>query len=82
MCNYVLQQERVHLKIACVKDYGKMNSQTLLSWANMARNSLQMWNGYSSHQLVFGENPNLLSIMQDTLPALEGTTRSEVFFST
>ena len=57
-------------------DYGKMNSQTLLSWANMARNSLQMWNGYSSHQL---EDPNLPNIMQDTLPALEGTTRSEVF---
>ena len=60
-------------------DYGKMNSQTLLSWANMARNSLQMWNGYSSHQLVFGKIPNLPNIMQDTLPALEGRTRSEVF---
>ena len=41
-------------------DYGKVNTQTLLSWANMARNSLQMWNGYSSHQLVFGENPYLV----------------------
>ena len=60
-------------------DYGKVNSQTLLSWANMARNSLQMWNGYSSHQLVFGENPNLPNIMSNTLPALEGTTSSEVF---
>jgi transposase InsO family protein len=29
-------------------DYGKVNLQTLLSWANMTRNSLQMWNGYSS----------------------------------
>ena len=76
--------ERVHaitdmMLIKLEADYGKMNSQTLLSWANMARNSLQMWNGYSSHQLVFGENPNLPNIMQDTLPALEGTTRSEVF---
>ena len=76
--------ERVHaitdmLLLKLEADYGKMNSQTLLSWANMARNSLQMWNGYSSHQLVFGENPNLPNIMQDTLPALEGTTRSEVF---
>ena len=58
---------------------GKTHSQTLLSWPNMARNSLQMWNGYSSHQLVFGENPNLLKIMNDNLPALEGTTSSEVF---
>ena len=60
-------------------EYGKTHSQILLSWANMARNSLQMWNGYSSHQLVFGENPNLPNIMNDHLPALEGTTSSEVF---
>ena len=40
---------------------------------------MQIWNGYSSHQPVLGENPNLSNIMQDTLPALEGTTRSEVF---
>ena len=33
----------------------KTDSQTLLSWANMARNSLKMWNGFSSHQLVFGK---------------------------
>ena len=46
-------------------DYGKLNAQTLLSWAKMARNSLQMWNGYSSHQLVFGENPNLPNIMNN-----------------
>ena len=45
----------------------------------MSRNSLQMWNGYSSHQLVFGENPNLPTIMNSTLPALEGTTSSEFF---
>ena len=60
-------------------DYGKINSQTLLSWANMARNLLQMWNGYSSHQLVFGENPNLPNIMNNKLPALQGTTSIEVF---
>lgn len=59
--------------------YGNSNSQTLLSWANMARNSLQMWNGYSSHQLVFGQNPNLPNIMNDNLPALEGITNSENF---
>lgn len=76
--------ERVHaitdmMLVKLEADYGKVNSQTLLSWANMARNSLQMWNGYSSHQLVFGENPNLPNIMNDTLPALEGTTSSEIF---
>ena len=60
-------------------EYGKTHSQTLLPWANMARNSLQMWNGYNSHNLVFGENPNLPNIMNDNLPALEGTTSTEVF---
>ena len=76
--------ERVHaitdmMLVKLEADYGKINSQTLLSWANMARNSLQMRNGYSSHQLVFGENPNLPNIMNNKLPALQGTTRSEVF---
>lgn len=52
---------------------------TLLSWANMARNSLQMWNGYSSHQLVFGRNPNLPNIINAELPSLEGSTTSETF---
>ena len=54
-------------------------SETLLCWANMARNCLQMWNGFSSHQLVFGTNPNLPGIMTDKLPALDGTTTSETF---
>ncbi|CAC5381685.1 unnamed protein product [Mytilus coruscus] len=44
----------------------------------MARNALQMWNGFSSHQLVFGLNPNLPNILKDTLPALEG--RTSTFF--
>ena len=60
-------------------DNTKVNLQTLLSWANMARNSLQMWNGYSSHQLVFGQNPNIPNIMSENLPALEGSTSSEEF---
>ena len=54
-------------------DYGKMGSQTLFSGANMARNSLQMWNDHYSRQLVLGKNPNLLKFIKDTLPALEGT---------
>ena len=36
-----------------------------------------MWNGFSSHQLIFGKNPNLPGIMTDGLPALEGSTSSE-----
>ena len=57
----------------------RTDSQTLLCWANMARNALQMWNGYSSHQLIFGKNPNLPGIMTDGLPGLEGSTSSEIF---
>ena len=76
--------ERVHaitdmMLVKLEADFTKINSQTLLSWANMARNSLQMWNGYSSHQLVFGETPNLSNIMNNNMPALQGTTSSEVF---
>ena len=76
--------ERVHaitdmMLVKLEVEYGKTHSQILLSWANMARNSMQMWNGYSSHQFVFGEKPNLPNIMNDNLPALEGTTSSKVF---
>ena len=76
--------ERVHavtdmMLLKLKEENGKMDGQTLLCWANMARNSLSMWNGFSSHQLVFGQNPNLPGIMTDKLPALEGTTRSEAF---
>ncbi len=51
--------------------------EILLNWANMAKNSLQMWHGFSSYQLVFGKNPNLPNIMCDGLPALEGLSSSE-----
>ena len=36
-----------------------------------------MWNGFSSHQLVFGTNPYLPGIMTDKLPAHNGTRTSE-----
>ena len=54
------------------------NPQVLLAWANMAKNCLQMWHGFSSYQLVLGQNPNLPNIMTDQVPALGGTTTSEV----
>ena len=52
--------ERVHsvidiMVLKFMEENKKSERQTLLSWANMARNSLQMWNGFSSHQLVFGK---------------------------
>ena len=52
--------------------------EILLAWANMAKNSLQMWHGFSSYQLVFGVNPKLPNVMTDQLPALEGTSTSEI----
>ena len=54
--------------------------ETLLSLANMARNSLQMWNGFSSNQLMFGKNLKLLNIMQAELHALNGSTSSKTFY--
>jgi hypothetical protein len=38
-----------------------------------------MWCGYSSHQLVFGVNPNLPNIMTDNIAALDGSTSSKTF---
>ena len=58
-------------------DNPDVSLDVLLCWACNARNSLQMWQGYSSYQLVFGKNPNLPNIMVDAVPALEGTTSSE-----
>ena len=46
---------------------------TLLAWENLAKNSLQLWNGFSSFQLVLDQNPNLPNIMTDGLPALHGS---------
>ena len=76
--------ERVHsitdgMLTKLKEKYGRKNCLTLLCWANMAKNSLQMWNGLSSHQLVFRTNPNLPNIMTDKLPALIGSTSSEFF---
>lgn len=62
-------------------EYSGIDRETLLGWANMAHNCLQMWNGFSSHQLVFGKNPKLPEILTDQLPALDSTTSSEKFAS-
>ena len=76
--------ERVHavtdmMLLKLTEENQSTDSQTLLGWANIARNALQMWNGFSSHQLIFGQNPNLPGIMTDGLPALIGATSSKVF---
>ena len=60
-------------------EYPKSRLHVLLKWALLAKNSLAMWNGYSSHQLVFGQNPNLPNILQARIPALDEFTSSETF---
>ena len=49
-----------------------------VSWAVSAKNTLSNVNGYSPHQLVFGENPRLPSILHDKLPALEENCYSKI----
>lgn len=49
---------------------------TALDWALMAENCMHSVHGYSTHQLVFRQNPNLPSVLVDKPPALEGTTMS------
>ena len=76
--------ERVHSVVDSIlsklkMSYPKLSLDVLLGWANMAKNSLHMVHGFSSHQLVFGTNPNLPNILTDEPPALEGKTMSEIF---
>ena len=49
-----------------------------LAWAVNAKNTLANVFGYSPHQLVFGKNPSLPGVLTDKLPALEGTTSSQI----
>ena len=51
-----------------------MDPEVALAWAVNAKNCFPMNNGFSSFQLVFGKNPPLPSILNDTLPALEGVS--------
>ena len=61
-----------------VEENPHTNERLLLAWANVAKTSLQMWNGFSSYQLVLGKNPNLPNIMTEKLPALQGVTSTEI----
>ena len=61
-------------------DFPKIKLDVLLRWANMSKNTLQMWNGFSSNQLVFGINPSLPNIFEASIPALEEATLSRTLF--
>lgn len=76
--------ERVHsvtdqVLVKLQAEYPNTGIKVLLGWANMARSSLQMWQGFSSRQLFFGQNPNLPNILTDNVAALEGFTTNETF---
>ncbi len=61
-----------------VKDGNNIDLETALAWAVNSKNSLCNVHGYSSHQLVYGGNPNLPTTLTDKPPALEGTTMSKI----
>ena len=58
------------------EQYPNVDLNVLLCWA---KNSLHGHHGFSSHQLVFGRNPNLPKILTANLPSLEGRTMSVIF---
>ena len=62
-----------------LSDNPKLSRELAVVWANNAKNCLQMNSGYSSYQLVYGQNPNLPNVLNDDPPALFGTTVSDIF---
>ena len=52
--------------------------ETALSWALSVKNTLSSVHGYSPNTLVFGKNPNMPSVLSDSIPALEDCTTSEL----
>ena len=74
--------ERHHLVLAQTvlktKEDLKCSWEVALSWGLNAKNSLQMFGGFSSYQLAMGRNPPLPNVIDNKLPALEGTTSSKI----
>ena len=60
---------------------GGCSLEVALAWCLSAKNVLLNSYGYSRNQLVFGYNPNFLSVTENKLPALEGVTSSELVAS-
>ena len=61
-----------------ISEQPDLSLKVALAWAVNAKNCLQMVGGFSPYQLVYGCNPNLPSILEGDLPALEGTTSSDI----
>ena len=52
--------------------------EVIIAWAVSAKNALHNSNGCSLNQLVFGQNPNIPSVLNDEAPALEMKTSIEI----
>ena len=50
--------------------------ETALAWAVNAKNAMLNHNGFSPYQLVYGQTPNLPSVLSNKLPALESSVNS------
>ena len=64
--------------LAKTMDDAKCDIEVALAWAVSAKNSLLNNHGYSPNQLVFGHNVSLPNVLTDDLPALSGTTSSDI----
>ena len=64
-----------------VLEENSCSMEVALGWCVSAKNTLHSVHGYSSNQLVFGRNPNVPSVLVDSLPALEAVTSSQVVAS-
>ena len=61
-----------------VMDDQKCPADIALAWSLSAKYALKNVYGFSPNQLVFGHNPNLPSVIDNKLPALSGTTSSQL----
>ena len=61
-----------------IEDDCNIDLEHALAWAVNAKNALLNHNGYSPYQLVYGQNPNLPSVLTNSVPALQDGVTSEV----
>ena len=76
--------ERGHAVVDCMmtimmEENKELDEEVALFWSCYAKNSLHMFSGFSSFQLVFGRNPPLPCNITNQPPALENKRASEAF---
>jgi len=65
-----------------LKEDNIQNKEMFIDWAINARNTLNMSNGYSPHQLGFGKNPYVPSNEKDEMNIQEEENESEMMRET